>query len=109
DYLITVTDSNNCTKTLNVNIPEAPIFTINPVVKNISCFGDHNGSINLNLVGGIAPVKLTWDDNATAGNVRNNLGPGSYTVTIVDSKPCTIKRTFIILEPQLLALSANVT
>jgi gliding motility-associated-like protein len=37
------------------------------------------------------------------------LGPGSYTVTIVDSKPCTIKRTFIILEPQLLALSANVT
>ncbi|MEZ7503734.1 Ig-like domain-containing protein [Flavobacterium sp. Arc2] len=109
DYLITVTDSNNCTKTLNVNIPEAPIFTINPVVKDISCFGDHNGSINLNLVGGIAPVKLTWDDNATAGNVRNNLGPGSYTVTIVDSKPCTIKRTFIILEPQLLALSANVT
>jgi hypothetical protein len=60
-------------------------------------------------VGGIAPVKLTWDDNTTAGNVRNNLGPGSYTVTIVDSKPCTIKRTFIILEPQLLALSANVT
>ena len=109
DYLITVTDSNNCVKTLNVNIPEAPIFTINPVVKNISCFGNNNGSINLNLVGGIAPVKLTWDDNATAGNVRNNLGPGSYTVTIVDSKPCTIKRTFIILEPQLLVLSANVT
>ncbi|WP_339919629.1 PKD domain-containing protein [uncultured Flavobacterium sp.] len=109
DYLITVTDSNNCVKTLNVNIPEAPIFTINPVVKNISCFGNNNGSINLNLVGGIAPVKLVWDDNATAGNVRNNLGPGSYTVTIVDSKPCTIKRTFIILEPQLLVLSANVT
>lgn len=109
DYLITVTDSNNCVKTLNVNIPEAPIFTINPVVKNISCFGNNNGSINLNLVGGITPVKLVWDDNATAGNVRNNLGPGSYTVTIVDSKPCTIKRTFIILEPQLLVLSANVT
>ncbi len=109
DYLITVTDSNNCSKTLNVNIPEAPIFTINPVVKNITCFGDENGSINLNIVGGILPIKLVWDDNSTAGNVRNNLGPGSYTVTIVDSKPCSIKRTFIILEPQLLALSANVT
>jgi gliding motility-associated-like protein len=108
DYLITVTDSNNCVKTLNVNIPEAPIFTINPVVKNISCFGTHDGSINLNIIGGIAPVKLVWDDNAVAGNVRNNLGPGSYTVTIVDSKPCTIKKTFIILEPQPLILSANV-
>ena len=109
DYLITVTDANNCVKSLNVNIPEAPIFTIIPVVKNISCFGAKNGSINLNLVGGIAPVKLVWDDSAVAGTTRNNLGPGSYTVTIIDGKPCTIKRTFIILEPQLLVLSANLT
>jgi gliding motility-associated-like protein len=109
DYIITVTDALNCIQTLNVNIPEAPIFTINPVVKNISCFGDKNGSINLNLVGGIAPIKLVWDDNPVAGTTRNNLGPGSYTVTIVDGKPCTIKRTFIILEPQLLVLSANLT
>ena len=109
DYLITVTDANNCVKTLKVNIPEAPIFTINPVVKNISCFGAQDGSINLNIIGGIAPVKLVWDDSSVAGNVRNNLGPGSYTVTIVDSKPCTIKRTFIILEPQPLILSANTT
>jgi gliding motility-associated-like protein len=109
DYLITVTDANNCVKTLNVNIPEAPIFTINPVVKNISCYGAKDGSINLNIIGGITPVKLVWDDSSVAGNVRNNLGPGSYTVTIVDSKPCTIKRTFIILEPQPLILSANTT
>jgi len=109
DYLITVTDALNCVQTLNINIPEAPIFTINPVVKNITCFGDKNGSINLNLVGGIAPVKLVWDDSAVAGTTRNNLGPGPYTVTIIDGKPCTIKRTFIILEPQLLVLQGNVT
>ncbi|QBN17794.1 PKD-like domain-containing protein [Flavobacterium nackdongense] len=109
DYLVTVTDANNCTSTLNVNIPEAPIFTINPVVKNISCFGAKNGSINLNLVGGIPLVKLVWDDSAVAGTTRNNLGPGSYTVTIIDGKPCTIKRTFIILEPQLLVLQGNIT
>lgn len=109
DYLITVTDTNNCVQTLNVNIPEAPIFTVNPVVKNISCFGAKNGSITLNFVGGIAPVTLTWSDGAVTGTTRNNLGPGSYTVTIVDSKPCTIVRTFTILEPQALVLSANTT
>ncbi|MDI6050670.1 PKD domain-containing protein [Flavobacterium sp. XS2P24] len=108
NYLITITDANNCIKTLNVNIPEAPIFTINPVVKNISCFGTNDGSINLNLAGGIAPLKLVWSDGSISGLTRNNLSPGSYTVTIVDSKPCTITRTFIILEPQLLVLSANV-
>ena len=109
DYLITVSDANNCTKTLNVNIPEVPIFTVNPVAKNITCFGDHNGSINLNIVGGITPVKLVWSDSVVAGTVRNNLGPGSYTVTITDAKPCTITQIFIILEPQLLVLSANVS
>ncbi|MFV5688058.1 PKD domain-containing protein [Flavobacterium sp. ZT3R25] len=109
DYLITVTDALNCINTLNVNIPEAPIFTINPVVKQISCFGMNDGSINLNLVGGIAPLKLVWSDGSTAGLTRNNLGPGFYTVTITDSKPCIITRTFILLEPQKLVLSANVT
>ncbi|MDA6071834.1 PKD domain-containing protein [Flavobacterium sp. AC] len=109
DYLVTVTDALNCVKTLNVNIPEAPIFTIRPVVKNISCFGAKNGSIKLNLIGGIAPIKLTWSDNSSSGTERNNLAPGTYAVTIVDAKPCTITKTFIIIEPQLLALSANVT
>ncbi|MBP6182137.1 PKD domain-containing protein [Flavobacterium sp.] len=109
DYLITVTDALYCVTTLNVNIPEAPIFTINPVVKQISCFGMNDGSINLNLVGGIAPLKLVWSDGSTAGLTRNNLAPGSYTATITDSKPCIITRTFILLEPQKVVLSANVT
>ena len=108
DYTILVTDSNGCTKSIVVNIPEAPIFTINPVVRNISCFGANDGSINVNLVGGIQPISLTWSDGSTAGLVRNNLTAGTYTVTITDSKPCTIVRTFIIIEPQPLVLSANV-
>jgi gliding motility-associated-like protein len=107
DYTILVTDSVGCTKSIVVNIPEAPIFTINPVVVNISCYGANDGSINLNLVGGIAPINLTWSDGSTAGLVRNNLPPGIYTVTIVDSKPCTITRSFTIVEPQPLVLSAN--
>ena len=108
DYQITVTDATNCQKVLIVNIPEAPIFTINPIVKNITCFGAHNGSIQLNIIGGIAPVSLVWNDSAVAGNERNNLGPGTYTVTIVDGKPCNITRTFTILEPQPLVLTANI-
>ena len=83
-------------------------LTANHSVINVSCFGANDGSINLNLVGGIQPISLTWSDGSTAGLVRNNLAPGTYTVTIVDSKPCTIVRTFIIVEPQPLVLSANV-
>ena len=109
NYNIVITDASGCTKILDVNIPQPPIFDINPVVKQISCFGANDGSINLNIVGGLAPLVLKWSDNPTAGNVRNNLKPGSYTVTITDSKPCVITRTFVIIEPFSLLLSANVT
>jgi gliding motility-associated-like protein len=109
DYIITVTDALSCTKKLIVNIPEAPIFTVNPVVKNISCHGANDGSIALNFVGGIPPINLTWSDGSNAGTTRNNLKPGTYSVTIIDGKPCTITKKFVILEPQLLVLSANLT
>jgi gliding motility-associated-like protein len=108
-YIILVTDTNNCTKSISVVIPEALLFTVNPIVKNISCFGSNDGSINLNFVGGIPAINLAWSDGSTAGTTRNNLGPGTYSVTIIDGTPCTIARTFTIVEPQPLVLSANLT
>uniref|UniRef100_UPI0037BE5845 PKD-like domain-containing protein n=1 Tax=Flavobacterium sp. TaxID=239 RepID=UPI0037BE5845 len=107
-YTITITDDNGCTKPITINIIEAPIFTINPVVTNISCFGANNGSINLNLIGGLAPVVVSWSDGSTAGTVRNNLLPGTYSVSISDGTPCYINRTFIIVEPQPLVLNATI-
>ncbi|WP_432670630.1 PKD domain-containing protein [Flavobacterium sp. SM2513] len=108
-YFITITDNLGCIKVATINIPEAPIFTVNPIVKNVSCFGANDGSINLNLIGGIAPVALTWSDGSTSGVIRNNLSPGTYTATISDGTPCYIVRTFTIIEPQTLVLAANLT
>lgn len=108
-YTITIIDTLGCIKTETINIPEAPIFRIDPVVKSVSCFGANNGSIQVNLTGGIAPVTLSWSDGSTAGLTRNNLAPGTYTATISDGTPCHIVRTFTIVEPQLLVLSANLT
>ena len=109
NYTLTVTDNLGCIKTITINIPEAPVFMVNPIVKNISCYGANDGSINLNLVGGIAPVALSWSDGSTAGLIRNNLTPGTYTATISDGTPCYIVRTFTIIQPQPLVLSANLS
>lgn len=109
DYTILVTDNAGCKKSQTITIPDAPIFTVNPVKKDISCFGAHDGSIALNLVGGKAPITLVWSDGSTSGLTRNNLGAGIYTATISDGTPCQIVRTFVIQEPQPLVVSANVT
>lgn len=109
DYTVVVTDSNSCQKTLVINMPEAPLFGISPVVKDITCYGAHNGSIKLNFVGGTPPISFAWADDPNAGVERNNLGAGTYTITIHDAQPCDIVKTFVIQEPQPLVVSTDVT
>lgn len=109
DYTITVTDNLGCPKSKLINIPSPPVFSVAPNVTQISCFGANDGSIKLNFVGGVAPVKLVWSDNSTAGTTRNNLGPGRYTATIIDGTPCQITKDFEIFEPAALVLAANTT
>jgi large repetitive protein len=108
-YVITVTDESGCVKPINVVIPQAPVFMVTPTFSNISCHGAHDGNITLNLVGGIAPVTLVWSDGSTAGTTRNNLAAGTYTATITDGTPCQIIRTFTIIEPAALTVTASLT
>ena len=109
EYTITVTDANNCQKAIKVTIPEASIFKVTPVVKNISCFGANDGSIALNYEGGNESVSFSWSDNSTSGTTRNNIGPGTYTVNINGGNLCLINRTFVIVEPLPLVLKADIT
>lgn len=107
DYTITIVDANACQKTVNINIHEAQ-FYIEPITKNATCFGAHNGSISLNVHGGVAPINLVWLDNATAGSTRNNLAPGTYTATLSDASSCSFTKSFTITEPLELKFSANI-
>ena len=104
-YTATVTDANACQQSIQFTIAEAT-FTLAPKVTDISCNGSHNGSIRLNATGGVPPISVVWSDDASAGSVRNNLGVGSYTVVVRDASPCEITKTFTVVEPQLLGLSA---
>lgn len=107
-YTITITDSLNCSKSFTYEIEEVPIFLIDPVVTQITCKGANDGRIVLNFQGGVPPISVVWNDNATAGIERNNLGPGIYTVTITDAVPCVIQESFTIVEASELELSAEV-
>ncbi|MHB0756577.1 PKD domain-containing protein [Polaribacter sp. M15] len=109
-YIATITDGNNCVKEVAIDINQ-PIFFIDPVVQPISCNDANDGSVALNLTGGVAPIKVTWSDDPTAGVERNNLPAGTYTVTIVDSDPkqCPIEETFTFTNPPAIAVSSIVT
>jgi len=108
DYTLTVSDQSGCIRSQTITIEDAPLFKIDPVVKNISCFGEKDGSIELNLLGGVGETTIRWDHGEQLENLYN-LTAGAYGVTIKDATSCEIRREFNIVEPAILAIEPTVS
>ena len=107
-YTVKIIDANACVMTKSFIIEESQ-FSIKPEQKNVSCFGANDGTITLNIMGGVPPITLKWSDNSNAGYTRNRLAPGKYTVTLTDAAYCPIVKSFIITEPLPITVVSNVT
>ncbi len=74
---------------------------------NVSCFGASNGSINISVNGATGNPSYNWGSGVTSQN-RNNLAPGTYTVTVSDQGGCSATTSTTITEPSA-ALTASVS
>lgn len=107
DYTLTVADQSGCTRSQTITIEDAPLFKTEPEVKQISCFGKNDGSIKLNLEGGVGATTIRWDNGAELENLFN-LPSGFYGVTIKDANDCEIRSEFNIVEPSLFLIEPTV-
>jgi gliding motility-associated-like protein len=111
-YTVTVTDSNSCISFLTVFIDEPDAIQSNAVVSqlngiyNISCFEEEDGYILLNPQGGTPPYTFIWSNISFNQNLTN-VGVGSYTVTITDSKGCTRAFSFQLTQPPPVVAAAT--
>ncbi len=112
DYSVTITDANNCTQTLStsINAPaEDIIATAAPT--NLNCFGDTNGTIDLNVSNGTAPYTYDWDNDGTGDDDDTedltDLPAGDYAVIITDANGCTQIASVSIMQPQEVALNID--
>ncbi|MBD8487960.1 PKD domain-containing protein [Echinicola sp. CAU 1574] len=106
-YTATVTDQVGCTKIEEITILDADIFQINPEVQSISCFGQQDGSISLNLEQDGQRYTIRWDHGSELENLFN-LASGSYGVTLELDDGCQIRQEFNILEPAPLIMESQV-
>jgi len=97
-YSVTVTDANNCKSTTSVTIAQPGVLTVTPTVTDISCFGQLDGSITLNITGGAAPFSYVWSSGQTTANI-SGLAAGVYTVTVTDANNCTATQTATVVAP----------
>ncbi|MEA3317503.1 MAG: T9SS type B sorting domain-containing protein, partial [Bacteroidota bacterium] len=108
-YYVTVEDEMGCTAIDSAEINEPPPFLSNITPNNVRCYGENNGSIQLNVEGGNGESETfdyLWSNGSTDIN-QTELEPGYYFVTVSDTVNCTIKDSVEITEPELLSFNMN--
>jgi len=71
---------------------------LNGVIKNVSAYGCHDGSIDLTVSGGTPPYAFFWSDGQTSEDI-DSLAAGTYCVMVYDNNLKTQSDTFVINQP----------
>lgn len=109
-YTLMVTNLlNGCTGTATIaveNDPSVPT-ALGLAVRDVRCFGEKNGSIQIASVnGGTPPFVYSLNGSTASATDRfSPLAPGSYTLTLEDANGCLLDTTLLIAEPLPLTVS----
>lgn len=109
---VTVTDANGCTKLDSISIFEPAIMGSTLTIDSLSCnqlLGQPNdGKIVAMALNGLAPYTYQWTNNVSTTQTADNLGAGTYSVTITDANGCTATNTGIVHEPPILQVGVTI-
>lgn len=78
------------------------VATVTPA----TCAGSNDATISINATNGTNPYTYDWNNGST-GPSLNNLGPGTYTITVVDNQGEVVVTNVVIPEPQSLIVTVN--
>lgn len=97
-YIVTVTDSKNCSASEEIVIENSDGLNIEVLTTDAAC-GESDGSITVNAISGQAPFSFKLDDAALqSNNVYSNLASGTYSITATDATGCTITQEVSIIS-----------
>jgi outer membrane protein OmpA-like peptidoglycan-associated protein len=99
NYEITVTDGNGCTSKLPVTLKQPSSFAATVAeVSNVNCFGDAQGSIVVDVKGGVAPYTYVWNNGARSKDLSGIIA-GDYTARITDANGCISNVAASVIQP----------
>ncbi|MES2395148.1 MAG: PKD domain-containing protein [Bacteroidota bacterium] len=87
NYFVLVTDGNGCATNILLAVSQPSQISGTLLSSNPSC-GLSNGSISSQIGGGIGPYSYLWIPGSSTNSTLSNVGPGSYTLQVTDSKNC---------------------
>lgn len=104
-YTLTVTDSSGCTAGNSVVITQPAHINATTSKTNESCNYLNDGTASATASGGTPPYSFLWQPGSLTGSFVSGLSAGTYSVTVTDSKGCSIEKTAVITEPATLTVN----
>ncbi len=105
-YTVYVYDANNCVDTSSVTINSTYVVSVNVVSQSdITCYGGGDGSLTVQLVGGVPPFQYSLNGIAyQSSGTFSGLSAGTYIVIGRDSKGCLETVNVTIAQPGQLSV-----
>lgn len=107
-YTVIVTDNAGCSAITTVNVNQPLVLSIASSTTPVSCFGQNNGEIFLNAIGGASPysyqIQSPLFTNSTG--IFNTLAVGTYTATLTDANNCSVSTIVNVSQPNVLSWSS---
>ncbi len=106
-YQVTITDTNNCQKTVGVSVGEPQqLVSVITNTTHASCNDVCDGELVVFASGGYAPYTYLWNDPMTqTTDTAVGLCDGQYFATITDSNGCQTFVNGLVTEPIALTSS----
>lgn len=101
-YTVVVTDANGCSISSSVIVNNAFCSGLQATAsaKNISCYGDDNGTGVVSASGGTPNYTYSWQPPLSGTNDSiSGLSAGTYLVLVTDQNGCVDAATITIIEP----------
>ncbi len=104
-YEVTVKDAQGCTEVYTVRVEQPdPLTLALDEIRNVRCFGDEGGAINIKVEGGVRPYTYNWSNGVTTQDIAG-VTAGNYSVVVADANGCSQSLEAQITQPENLQVS----
>lgn len=111
NYTVTVTSSDGCqsvgSKRVNGASPPITASVIN--IRAVSCLPKEDGAFQIAASGGSGNFIYAWEGGETNSSFIDNVGAGTYDITITDGNGCTEEIPLSVGGPATIPLDVNFT
>ncbi len=109
NYQLTVSDTQGCLGFLDTTLVDPPVLIGTADSTDANCNGVSDGSVTVNIVGGVSPYTVLWSGPLGGiGTQLNNRPAGAYTANITDANGCMISSQTVVNEPSAIQITNSI-